>query len=382
MDKIKIGILCASCYPLFDRNCKEGFGGAEVDMYNLGIYLSKKPRFEVIFYVGDYGQKENIIYNQNISLKKIRMFGWNNKTISQKIIFYSTLIKTLLSSKADVMLTEMANDMVGWAGIFFKKIRGKKFIHRLASDQDTFYNDRAVSGRWLTHHMYRLGLENADVIFSQTNKQKLLLKENMGFESKIVPNGFPFKETDIKTKSYILWVGRAVDIKRPHLFIDLAKSVPSKDFIMIMPFAGQEISIETKQRIEKHLEEGKSLKNFKYIDYVPFLDIQPYFDKASLLVNTSEYEGFPNTFIQACMGSTPIASLAVNPDSFITENDVGIYCNEDFNKLIDFVRDLDDNGIKKYGQNSKKYFLKNHSIEIMGKPYEEEIYNFFRKNKK
>ncbi|MBP2027208.1 glycosyltransferase involved in cell wall biosynthesis [Acetoanaerobium pronyense] len=377
MDKIKIGILCANCYPLFDTNSKAGFGGAEVDLYNLGIYLAENSKFEVTFYVGDFGQNENIRYIEDVNLKKIKMFGWTNKTILQKIIFYSNLIKVLLRSEADVILTEMANDMVGWAGLFFKSIKKKRFIHRLASDNDALYDDKAVSGRWLTHNLYSFGLKKADIIFSQTEKQKKLLKEHMGFDSEVVPNGFPFKEVNTKEKSYILWVGRAVELKRPKLFIELVKAVPDKDFLMIMPFAGQETPDGFKEEIQKCIYDAKKLNNFKYIEHVPFKEIQTYFNKAALLVNTSEYEGFPNTFIQACIGSTPIASLDVNPDSFISKNEVGICCDGDINKLIDFTNNLNDNNIKLYGANANKYFKDNHSIEVMGKPYEEAILSFF-----
>ena len=381
MNKIKIAFLSANCYSLFNQAYKTGFGGAEVDQYNLAKYLALNLEFDVTFYVGDFGQTSEPEYFDGVRIQKIKMFGWNNKNTIQRLVFYSQLCKTLWLSKADVILTEMANDMVGWAAIFFKILKKKGFIHRLASDQDTNYINGESSGRYITYYLYQLGLKKADYIFSQTVQQQELLKRNMGFESKIVPNGFFINDNiHFDQKKHILWVGRAVSVKRPQLFIDLAKKIPEKQFIMIMPFIGQEISEDFKCTTLELLDEAHKLPNFKYIDYVPFDEIQEYFNQAQIFVNTSEYEGFPNTFIQACLGGTPIASLSVNPDDFINQNQLGRYCNNHLDLLIDFIKNLKDEEMGMYGKKALAYVKEHHDIQIMGKAYESAIYELIGKD--
>ena len=94
-----------------------------------------------------------------------------------------------------------------------------------------------------------------------------------------------------------------------------------------------------------------------------FQDVQKYFDKAKCFVNSSEFEGFPNTFIQACLGSTPILSFNVNPDNFIERFEVGCFCANSLDKAVEFIRNLDPEKIRFYGNNAFKYACKHHNIE-------------------
>ena len=82
-----------------------------------------------------------------------------------------------------------------------------------------------------------------------------------------------------------------------------------------------------KDYAEKIYTTASKIKNIKIIDFVDFHKIDEYFKKARVFVNSSIEEGFPNTFIQACKNKTPIVSLDVNPDNFIDNHEVGVFCN-------------------------------------------------------
>ena len=109
-------------------------------------------------------------------------------------------------------------------------------------------------------------------------------------------------------------------------------------------------------------EAAKSLKNLKLIDYVPFHRIQDYFDKAKAYVCTSELEGFPNTFIQACLGGTPIISYCINPSNMIEEYDLGCFCHNDSERAVNFIKDLDSKKSNKFIDNLQKYVALKHNI--------------------
>lgn len=374
MNKIRIAFLSEHVYSLFNPKWNTPFGGGEVDLYNLAVYLAKNPRYSVMFYVGDFGQTDETEFFENVCLKKIKMFGRHKKSLKQKTVFYLDLWRTLWKSDADVILTEMASHLVGWAALFFKVLKSKNYIHRLASDKDTTHTHPSVTGSRRIYYLYRFGLKRADLVFSQTLQQQRMLKERMGVDSVIVPNGFSIdQKVQFNRKKTILWVGRCVKVKRPHLFVELAKRLPEHSFVMIMPPYSEFESEAFKVDAERYINEAKSLPNMTFTGYVPFAKIQQYYNEARIFVNTSTLEGFPNAFIQACLGGTPIASLNVDPDEFITKNQLGVCCRDDFEKLVTFVASFTDEEMVTFGENARAYVTKHHDIKQMGQQYERAI---------
>lgn len=374
MKKIHIAFLSEHVYSLFNTASNIPFGGAEVDLYNLAVYLAQNPKFLVTFYVGDFGQKDEPEVYHDVQLQKIKMFGWHQKSLIQKATFYKHLWRTLWKSDADIILTEMASHLAGWAAIFFKVLKRKNFIHRLASDRDSTHTNPSVSGGRRIYYLYLLGLKKADVIYSQTLQQQFLLKEKMGFESLIAPNGFFINpNVDFENKKNVLWVGRCSPVKRPELFIELAKRLPKMNFVMIMQPPSVTETVEFKQKADQIKFEAEHLPNMNFKVYIPFSEIQRYYNEASLFVNTSILEGFPNAFIQACLGGTPIASLKVDPDEFISKFQLGVSCQDQFEVLVEYVSNLSKQEMNVLGANALDYVKKHHDIANIGKIYEDKI---------
>ncbi|KNY26596.1 glycosyltransferase family 4 protein [Pseudobacteroides cellulosolvens] len=363
--KIKICFMLHSAYPLFNPNCKRVFGGAEVNLFYLAKYLSKKGLYDIEFYVGDYGQNDEEHYD-GITVKKIKYTNMDKYNTMHYFLSKNLhLFKTLISNKSDVIINSTSGVLIGMIVLCSKFIKRKKVIFRISSDSNIDMKHARAKGLKF-YLLYRLGLFNSDVIVSQTEKQKSELKKKLGLDSTIIKNGFFIDNNiDITNKKHILWVSRAVDMKRPELFIRLAEECPEEQFVIIIP--GND---PVKDRAR---EQASKLKNIKLLDYVEFFQIQKYFDEAKLFVNTSEFEGFPNSFIQACLGKTPILSFNVNPDEFLTKNNIGFCCNDDFDLALKFIKDLDSEKIKVYGNNGIKYIQENHDIEKNALKYEEII---------
>jgi len=120
-----------------------------------------------------------------------------------------------------------------------------------------------------------------------------------------------------------LWVSSAQPLKQPGIFLDLAARQPTRRFVMICPLK-QDATFWEKTRAR-----AATLPNLEFHTLVPYHTVQAFFHRARVFVNTSDYEGFPNTFLQAGLGHTALLSLRVDPDGIIAREGAGICAGGD-----------------------------------------------------
>jgi len=352
--KIKVCFVSLKAYQLFNQKIKSTFGGAEVQMRFLSRELAKDKRYQVNLIVGDYGQqkKEKI---EKVILWKFLNFDDSNIVKAVWISFnYFLLLKKI---NADIYFTTTAGPSIGIIAIFCK-LTNKKHIHRTASDVDVdgiFIKKNGLNGK-----LYKYGLQKADVVLTQSLDHKKKLIKNHGINSIIIKNSFVFNEEKKSKKYFTLWVSRCHPLKKPELFLDLAKNFKDEKFKMICPSSsGQE------GFYKKIKNNTKNIKNLEFIEFVSFAEIQKYYNEAKILVNTSDYEGFPNTFIQAGIGNVPILSLNVNPDNFIKNYNCGYFAEGNFDLLKKQFSGLlkNEKTWKEKSKNINKYVINNHNME-------------------
>ena len=118
-----------------------------------------------------------------------------------------------------------------------------------------------------------------------------------------------------------------------------------------------------KQFYEKIKSDADKIPNLEFIGFIPYPDIGKYFNAASILINTSNFEGFSNTFLQAWMAHTPVISLNVNPDEIICRYKLGFH-SKTFEQMVKDVKTLlEDGGLReKMGENGKIYVEQEHNI--------------------
>jgi glycosyltransferase involved in cell wall biosynthesis len=174
---------------------------------------------------------------------------------------------------------------------------------------------------------YLWGLGRADLVLARSDMQQEALRVVHGIVAPVLANGFPLPARRPGVpREHVLWVGRAQELKRPHLFLDLAERFPDERFVMVMSVGDPGLAGEIRRR-------ALAITNLTLKDGVQLAAIGAYFERAKALVNTSSIEGFPNTFVQAAMAGTPILSLDVDPDGFLGKEGLGRCASGDFGRL-------------------------------------------------
>lgn len=372
MSELRVCFFLAKTYALFSKS-GEDIGGAEVNLYYLSKALAEDENLKVQFVVGDYRQE----HTQTIDgVEVVKSKFLNDKlypSLFYKIARRFSFCYQLFKLDFDVIITSTANEFCGYIILIAKLLKRKKVIFRVAHDWDV--NGHFTRRKNLTGILYSFALKRFDKIICQNEDQRVLLKTNENLSSIIIKNGFPLHNGELKKfeeRICFLWVARSDAFKRPLLFLDLAEHLPTEKFTMIIPDQNN-----LKSEVEKRAE---SIPNITIINHVPFTEIGTYFQDAKCFVNTSESEGFPNTFIQSCLNGAPILSFKVDPDNILERYGLGICCNDRMEVAVSFLKNLSKQNFERLSYNGWSYLRNNHDIKEKSLQYKEAIFEVVNKN--
>jgi glycosyltransferase involved in cell wall biosynthesis len=345
--KIKVCFVVPRAYPIFNPDKGDYFGGAELDLYYLATELARDSGFEVSFIVADYGQND-VETIEGVTILKSLDF---NKNV------FDGLLRTWRALKrvdADIYFLECASPGVPLVAMFCKLHR-RIFVYRLASvleSNGTYIRQNPIFGR-----LFAWSLRQADMVFAQNVTDEGNLTRTVGVSSRAIPNGHRLPAVQQQTRDTILWVGRDNPVKKPELFLELAKVMPNEHFTMVCQ------ALNKDQHYANLIAEAGTIPNLEFIRHVPFNQVDTFFRRAKVFVNTSDSEGFPNTFIHACKCGTAILSFNVNPDGFLNAHTCGLCCNGDPARLTYNLRFmLENNRYVGYGTNAHGYAVQYHDI--------------------
>ena len=299
---------------------------------------------------------------------KIRKAGSTNGFRRFGFYFDSfKLYRTLKEIAPQIIYQKVGCAYTGIAAMYAKRF-GAKMIWHIASDNDVQPAPEPNIKRRLTNWIDRLflnyGIRNADIIAGQTKRQNELLKKNFKRTCDVlIPSGHPFPEHDIKKPEEVtvLWVGNLKPLKQPEVFIHLArKIVKTSDvkFVMMGRPSG------SSKWIARLMEQIKNTPNLQYLGEISQDEVNRCLNEGHILVNTSRYEGFSNTFIQAWMRSVPVISLTVDPDNILERERIG-FRSGTFTRLCSGVRALTENKElrEEMGARARRFAEDNHSVE-------------------
>ena len=312
---------------VLERSTTHVSGGAELQVALLARELAARGH-EVVIAAGDTGQPEAGMHDG----VRIRNAGkFQTGRLGDTLGSLPRVVKILREERPDYVF------LLGWTTWLFilhllKPFFGYKLGFVCGLDTEVnggFRRENPVRGFFFEYAMRR-----CDVRFAMTEDQRRMFQDaglTCGlYRNLILPRtGVPPDQKPID----LLWVSRCQPIKRPHLFLDLVQRLPDARCRMVCPREDVELWNSVSAR-------AAELPNLEFIERVPYHEIQSVYDAAKIFVNTSEWEGWPNSFIQSGLGGTALLSLAVNPDGLFESYNLGRFCSGDFGRMVSAAREM------------------------------------------
>ena len=288
-------------------------GGEPVQQTLLARALVRRGH-DVSMVVADLGQPDGV------ECSGIRVFKAYRPDAGVPVLRFihprwTGLWSALMRADADVYYTSCAGMEVGLLALFCRHF-GKRFVFRSASDADCDKSRllvRYARDRWL----YEYGLRRADAILVQSSGQAQTLLRSYGLKSRVagmlvnIPASVPSHDLDV------LWVGNIRQLKRPDRLLELAAQLPQVNFHMVGGALPAEEALYEEVR-----EAAADISNLCFHGRLSYRDANAMYDRARLLVNTSDVEGFPNSYLQAWIRGVPVVTL-IDPDSVIEREGLG-----------------------------------------------------------
>jgi glycosyltransferase involved in cell wall biosynthesis len=296
-----------------------GIGGEEVQHTLLANAMAARG-YEVSMAVMDYGQTDGAewggiktykTYRSADGLPVLRFFHPR----------WTGMWAALKRADADIYYLSCASLWVGLASLFSRRHR-RKLVFRIASDMDCEPRKLLIEyNYWRDRRLYEYGLRHADAILAQSVRQQEAMKRNYHISSTLA-SMLVDQPRDVLTFEPrtipVLWVSNIRQLKRPDLVLDLAAGTPEIAVHMV----GGRIA-DSANLFDEVFRRASELPNVKFHGQIPYHEVNHYFANALVFTNTSDIEGFPNSYLQAWSRGTPVVAF-FDPDGLIAREGLGV----------------------------------------------------------
>jgi len=295
---LAVCFVAPAAYPILARQLHiQTVGGAEVQQVILARELARRGH-RVSMLCMDYGQADGIqidgvtVYRSHKPDEGLPVLRFLHPRLT-------SVWAALRRANAQVYYQRAASALTGQV-VAYARLHQRAAVFASASDMDfvpglpwiALARDRAL---------FRWGARRADAIVVQTDRQVADCQRS--FQRKPVRVASCYAPTGQAGDpgGPVLWVGTVKPLKQPHLFVALARSLPGRRFQLIGGGSPGDMAALKAQAAD--------VPNLQVVGFVPYAEIEPWFDGASVIVNTSTSEGFPNTFLQAWSRGIPSLSF-------------------------------------------------------------------------
>lgn len=355
---MKICIVALNIVPYFHNQTGGRFGGAEVQAAVLARAFAAAGT-DVELVVTDLEEGSTLpfpAHNAYFNRNGVPVFRFLHPRMTG-------LLDALERANADVYFQHCAGAVSGLTSWFCKK-NGRAFVYFAGSDSDFSWRD-VVIGNPRDKLIYFWGLKNAAGIVAQNETQAQLCRDRLQRHCRVIPTTVdPADGAGQDEDGSIVWIGGFRRVKKPERFLELARRFPDRRFVMIGgklpgdPALGDRI-----------ISDSAGIPNLAVTGFIPSQDVFGYLSRASLLVNTSAWEGFPNAFLEAWARITPVLSF-VDVDGLIAGEGAGMICSDldDMTKRLRRLLD-DDEERRRLGHNARRLIETRYNSEVTARQH-------------
>jgi glycosyltransferase involved in cell wall biosynthesis len=273
------------------------------------------------------------------------------------------LYRALARERPDIILQFVGSAHTGIAALYARR-HGCKMIWRVTNDPSV-EPDRSS---WLEPHFklerlfLNFGIRNATLVLAQTEYQRSRLVQKFpDAPIQVLPNFHPAVPDCGRSGAVVkqvVWIANLKPLKNPGAFVRLARRFAHRSDVRFVMVGGTTKSDWTTQQ----LAEIAAAPNLEYRGAVSQAAVNDLLEHSDLLVNTSDYEGFSNTFIQAWMRRVPVVSLRVDPDKLLSRGGLGAVTGDE-DTLYARVAELlgDPDRCAAIGARARRYALEHHA---------------------
>ena len=321
-------------------------GGAEYQAFLLAEHLKKQMKISFVF--RNHWDKPQKIEDRGYTLYAIE--PRHIQGTGGSFIFEGLQLNRILKKISPEIIYIRGANAYTMIAVLYAKKKNCKIVWHIAHDRDVIplQNKRLFQNpfKYMDKKMVEYGLIHSECIVGQTQCQSTLLKNNYNRPCDFIIGNWHPVPTNIKKDNSIikiLWIANWRSFKQPEIFVNLANELKNISNIQFIMLGRNEQYPQIKKRaIANNIHVMGEISNSK---------VNELLSESHLLVNTSQMEGFSNTFIQAWMRRVPVISLQVDPDDVLRQNGIG-FCSGTFMQLVE----------------DTKFIIKNHKLrEIMGK---------------
>ena len=342
-------------------------GGAEVQQTMIAPALANRG-YKVSMVCLDYGQPDAV------TVKGVTVYRAHKPDEGLPVVRFvhprmTSIWSAMKGVSADIYYQRTAAVYTAYVAAFCRKY-GRKSIYAGASDVD-FIPGREDIRYARDRKIFQWGLRRIDRVIAQNSAQRDQLREHYGLDVPVIQSCYaPPAGARNDRDGYVLWVASVRPTKRVEIMFEIARQLPQYRFVIV---GGPDPDRKSQEYFEGLKATAARLPNVEMKGFIPFHEAEAFFNGARVFVNSSLYEGFPNTFMQAWARGVPTVGFV----------DTG--SKRDGMPVYDVVSDVpeatwrierlmrDDDAWERASRTVRAHFQDCHSVDAVIDRYEEEL---------